>query len=358
MPRYCCVPNCSSNKPGQPYVSVFRFPKDEQLLQTWKKKIPRDFKNSNNSEVCIKHFPEPFTVRKDKITDKTDTITEIPRVYSKLSENAYPCIFSLPGCPSYLNEKIKERYGDNSTKGKNETIRRTQLFTNFIKKEEITSFECLKENILMLENLISDFLSKNVLKHDCESCITFLFMNCKNCPILKSLKINTDLSIVIFNNNRELNIPSVRKILNNPPRLTYFSELLNILNTVNVFEEICSINSVPHHVMAIQSREKYIENCNAENFEAANFILEQMKLLTLNKHGHKSQHDVALVRLMSEVVMEIIAPHEFYSAVHKSVGVRGGGDRYLLNSTLQGIPDIFSNVHVWEFCGQRKRLNS
>ncbi|GFU08716.1 transposable element P transposase [Trichonephila clavipes] len=37
MPCYCCVPNCSSNKTGQPYVSVFRFPKDEQLLQTWKK---------------------------------------------------------------------------------------------------------------------------------------------------------------------------------------------------------------------------------------------------------------------------------------------------------------------------------
>ncbi|GFX89977.1 transposable element P transposase [Trichonephila clavipes] len=141
----------------------------------------------------------------------------------------------------------------------------------------------------MRENPIPDFLSKNnVLKHDCESCITFLFMNCENCPsILKSLKINTDLSIVILNNNRELNIPSVGKILNNPPRLTYFSELLNILNTVNVFEEICSINCVPHHVMAIQSWEKYIEKCNAENFQSANFILEQMKLLNLNKHGRK-----------------------------------------------------------------------
>ncbi|GFX89978.1 hypothetical protein TNCV_886761 [Trichonephila clavipes] len=107
MPGYCCVPNCSSNKPGQPYVSVFRFPKDEQLLQTWKKKIPRDFKNTNNSVVCIKHFPGSFIVRKDKITDKTGTVIEIPRVYPKLSENAHPCIF--PGCPSYLNETIKER---------------------------------------------------------------------------------------------------------------------------------------------------------------------------------------------------------------------------------------------------------
>ncbi|GFX89475.1 hypothetical protein TNCV_483101 [Trichonephila clavipes] len=32
--------------------------------------------------------------------DETDTVIEIPRVYPKLSENAYPCIF--PGCPSYL----------------------------------------------------------------------------------------------------------------------------------------------------------------------------------------------------------------------------------------------------------------
>ncbi|GFU85773.1 hypothetical protein TNCV_1069181 [Trichonephila clavipes] len=169
-------------------------------------------------------------------TDKTGTVIEIPRVYPKLSENAYPCIF--PGCPSYLNEKIKER---------SLTIQRKE-------KVEITSFECLKEKLLMRENPISDFLSKNnVLIQDCESSITFLFINYENCPsILKSLKINTYLPIIIFNNNRELNISSVGKILNNPPRLTYFSELLNILNTVNVFEEICSINSVPHYVMAIQ----------------------------------------------------------------------------------------------------------
>ncbi|PRD21846.1 UNVERIFIED_CONTAM: hypothetical protein NCL1_50670 [Trichonephila clavipes] len=76
------------------------------------------------------------------------------------------------------------------------------------------------------------------------------------------------------------------KIPNNPPRLTYFSELINILNKANVFEEICSINSVPH-VMTIQSWDKYIENCNAENFEVANFILEQMKLLNSNKHDQK-----------------------------------------------------------------------
>ncbi|GFX76928.1 THAP-type domain-containing protein [Trichonephila clavipes] len=254
MPRYCCVPNCSSNIPGQPNASVFRFPNDEQLLQTWKKKIPRDFKNTNNSVVCIKHFPESFIVRKDKITDKTGTVIEIPRVYPKLSENAYPCIFSLPGCPSYLNETIKERSVTIQRKEKMKQLDE-QLFTNFIKKDAITSFECLKENLLMRENPISDFLSKNnVLKHDCESCITFIFMNCENCSsILKSLKINTNLSVVIFNNNRELNIPSVGKILNNPPRLTYFSELLNILNTVNVFEEICSINSIPYHVMAIKS---------------------------------------------------------------------------------------------------------
>ncbi|GFX83834.1 hypothetical protein TNCV_350981 [Trichonephila clavipes] len=195
--------------------------------------------------------------RKDKITDKTGTVIEIPRVYPKLSENAYPCIF--PGCPSYLNEKIKERSVTIQRKEKMKQLDE-QLLTNFIKKDEITSFECLKENLLMRENPISDFLSKNnVLKHDCEISITFIFINYENCPsTLKSLKINTYLPIIIFNNNRELNIPSVGKILNNPPRLTYFSELLNILNTVNVFEEICSINSVPHYVMAIQSWEKHV----------------------------------------------------------------------------------------------------
>ncbi|GFW84049.1 hypothetical protein TNCV_1662161 [Trichonephila clavipes] len=94
MPRYCCIPNCSSKKPGQPYVSVFRFPKDEQLLQTWKKKISRDFKNTNNSVVSIKHFPESFIVIKDKITGKTGTVIEIPsdREFNREQED---CIVDL-----------------------------------------------------------------------------------------------------------------------------------------------------------------------------------------------------------------------------------------------------------------------
>jgi hypothetical protein len=50
--------NCSSNYDStNMYVTVFSFPKDEEIKKTWIKCIHREsFNPTKHSAVCIKHF--------------------------------------------------------------------------------------------------------------------------------------------------------------------------------------------------------------------------------------------------------------------------------------------------------------
>ncbi len=56
----CCVTGCTSNyKKGDPNVTVFKFPVNEELRQKWLLNIPRKLdKITQSTRVCIKHFEE------------------------------------------------------------------------------------------------------------------------------------------------------------------------------------------------------------------------------------------------------------------------------------------------------------
>ena len=60
MPLKCCAPNCSSNyKTSNEKVSVYKFPKDEEEKEVWRKAIPRsNLEISKYTAVCRKHWPE------------------------------------------------------------------------------------------------------------------------------------------------------------------------------------------------------------------------------------------------------------------------------------------------------------
>lgn len=50
----CCVPNCRGNYDNGPRVSVFSFPKDEDLRRKWTRAIHRkNFHPSQSSKVSI-----------------------------------------------------------------------------------------------------------------------------------------------------------------------------------------------------------------------------------------------------------------------------------------------------------------
>ncbi|KAJ2953599.1 hypothetical protein O0L34_g1205 [Tuta absoluta] len=59
----CIVPRCNGNYNRENKVSVFSFPKDENLRRLWISAIPRDFIPTVNSKVCERHFREDQLVR-------------------------------------------------------------------------------------------------------------------------------------------------------------------------------------------------------------------------------------------------------------------------------------------------------
>jgi len=59
MPRTCCVVGCQTGyKSNDEKVSIFPFPKNEEMQKKWIKAIPirKDFIVSKNAAICAKHF--------------------------------------------------------------------------------------------------------------------------------------------------------------------------------------------------------------------------------------------------------------------------------------------------------------
>ena len=71
MPSPCCMPGCNSNyqsalKVGENSISVFHFPKNENLKMQWLKAIPRaNWLPTQFSVVCAKHFVPSDIIRED-----------------------------------------------------------------------------------------------------------------------------------------------------------------------------------------------------------------------------------------------------------------------------------------------------
>lgn len=106
MPRVWCVPSCKANynstlKSQQSYMSVFTFPKDENLRQKWIKSIPRkNWTPSKYSAVCMKHFRDSDIISYESwlSPDGAPILKRNPL----LVETAVPAVF--PDLPAYLSK--------------------------------------------------------------------------------------------------------------------------------------------------------------------------------------------------------------------------------------------------------------
>jgi hypothetical protein len=103
MPRKCCVPACKSNYSSESEkVTVFRFPKDENLKQKWIRCIHRhNFKPNTQSVVCIHHFDPTFVIKEEKYVQPGGSEVVIPKKRLKLTDTAIPTIF--PHQPKYMS---------------------------------------------------------------------------------------------------------------------------------------------------------------------------------------------------------------------------------------------------------------
>ena len=127
--RRCCIPGCKSNFDGREKVSLFRFPKDDLRRNQWLKSIDRkNFLPSDSSVVCERHFSQHFIIRNDFKREKDGTISCVKRYNPKLSDEAFPSIFS--GRPSNLPEEVNRQLDYEFTASEDGAIN-----TNLIKKE-------------------------------------------------------------------------------------------------------------------------------------------------------------------------------------------------------------------------------
>lgn len=86
MPNKCCVPNCKSNLKNGPYIPMFSFPKQNDRLSLWLKKIPRaNLKVTKTTRVCVEHLREDFVIRNHEVTNKDGKDPLLFPIYSILS---------------------------------------------------------------------------------------------------------------------------------------------------------------------------------------------------------------------------------------------------------------------------------
>jgi THAP domain len=96
MPQKCCVTNCWGNfdatkdRPKET-VSVFSFPKDPEMLERWKRLIPREnLEVTKPTVVCRKHFVDSFIIRTISATRPDGSVLTMPLKNPKLSTDAIP----------------------------------------------------------------------------------------------------------------------------------------------------------------------------------------------------------------------------------------------------------------------------
>lgn len=108
MSRKCFAPNCEMGLASRKRkFSIFRPPKDEELLAKWRRAVPRaDRTMTVDDGLCERHFEERFIVRKwEAVTSSGVKLLDVDRGRPKLTDDAVPTLW--PNCPKYLSRVSK-----------------------------------------------------------------------------------------------------------------------------------------------------------------------------------------------------------------------------------------------------------
>jgi hypothetical protein len=153
-------------------VTVFSFPKDEEMKKRWIKCIHREsFIPTKYSVVCIKHFAESSIIRVDKMTRDDGSLLEVARKIPKLIKNAVPSIFHNQ--PSYMTKVSRKKRKHPDERRQKLSDSDETVFQAWSRDDDIVNFD----NFLLKfqeKHLFDSFykISANVInffKVDCES---------------------------------------------------------------------------------------------------------------------------------------------------------------------------------------------
>ncbi|XP_042904288.1 uncharacterized protein [Parasteatoda tepidariorum] len=159
MPYSCVVQKCKGNYKNGPKVSVFRFPKSEEMKRKWINSIKRDsYQVNSHSRVCELHFVEEDIVRQASFFDeRTGRLLTAPIKFPRLREGAVPLVAHLdsekgqpsknPSDPDYV-PSVFDTSSKNTSPRKTSTTppaddtesdKTTQVWTSLLQLQPITS---------------------------------------------------------------------------------------------------------------------------------------------------------------------------------------------------------------------------
>lgn len=210
--RTCYVQNCKTN--ASPTATddrknlrraCFRFPKDEEMLSEWLKRIPRENEISlKNVGVCILHF-EPHFIK--KMTHK-----------HILSKDAIPTIFT-----SF--DSSTEDLTDSKLYNQQHIIKPSVI--QVIKVQpEIINFDYLRSQLtqkLKLDNWTITTFDENVYIYKLNQ------QSDGNLSIRSTINICVDLTVKVFVNNN-----AIGGIIPVNLRISQWKQLQNIIDKLNI----------------------------------------------------------------------------------------------------------------------------
>lgn len=206
MVKCCYVPGCTTGNAsyvrqqkanGLKNKSLFKPPKNKELLAKWNKAIPRKDKVlTESSYVCELHFEENDVLFYDETILWDGTVNKLKRIRPILRAGAVPCIF--PNLPFYLTKhnKIRKPPRERSLCIDKKLSKPSQSHSDTGEMRcpeniyQEFSFQYLKENLNQLEKPDSKWIFKS--KDD-----EVVLVRC-NCGSSKKITISNSLIAKIF----------------------------------------------------------------------------------------------------------------------------------------------------------------
>ena len=344
MGKTCCVPRCNSGYKNVDMSGITM----HSFRPRWKEKIRRGgtWKVTANTGICSKHF-----VQSDFITSSLDSNERRGRKKDDVSlkkwyikEDAIPTIF--PNCPSYFSKKTPTARPTMASSAIREAVVEERLEEERLKKVEMDTVRSLEDikKLLSTEYANHNLILKtnSIIK---ETQITFyaIEVNEKELkPYIKySLVINHILQFQCFYYNTRIHYDQFEGILKRNEDITYFTEIVEILKTLENMNEEELQEDIKFHI------EKLKQFQGIEGFVRSklDFLVEQIELAFMHvKHRRYSSDLLSMCvlwensssnlykQICEEGVLTIPSPRyvkKLTSAISMDTGLSGETLKYL-----------------------------
>jgi hypothetical protein len=283
MPRKCCVPACKSNYSSESEkVTVFRFPKDENLKQKWIRCIHRhNFKPNTQSVVCIHHFDPTFVIKEEKYVQPDGSEVVIPNKRLKLTDTAIPTIF--PHQPKYMSTAAAPVRQSLKIRDVQKKVFADNVAQKKIERDRISTIGDIKSKLgSKIRNL--QFVVTYV-----RDSIFFLNIKYSNGypELTSSLHVRSDLSVQLHIASQTISEDKYSNILKNHlcDSWTKLKSMLDVLDTSG------NISDTDNKLcIAIENLKEYSRNESSTNqINRLNFLIEQLKLMAKSNVHRFSQ---------------------------------------------------------------------